>query len=167
MKFSLGDKVLFKRENIEAEVISINSPYKVRVLSEDGFELNVSIKDLVKIEEGTDNISSYGNRFISKDVSRIPKRSRIQQNQRHLTVDLHIEALRSDYKIIDRSEIIQIQLNECYKTLDKALSSNITKIVIIHGVGQGVLMKAVQNILSSYNLRFYLSQDGGATEVFL
>ena len=74
MKFSLGDKVLFKKERIEAEVIRINSPYKVRVLSKDGFELNVSVKDLVKVEVGTDNITSYGNRFIFKDTPRILKK---------------------------------------------------------------------------------------------
>ena len=166
MKFSLGDKVLFKKERIEAEVIRINSPYKVRVLSKDGFELNVSVKDLVKIEVGTDNITSYGNRFIFKDTPKILKKSTQQRHLKHLTVDLHIEVLRSDYKIIDPSEIIQIQLKECYKTLEIALNSNASKLIIIHGIGQGVLKKEVQNILSSYNLRFYLTKDGGATEVY-
>ncbi len=166
MKFSLGDKVLFKKESIEAKVIRINSPYKVRVLSKDGFELTVSVKDLVKIEEGTDNIKSYGNKYIFKDTPRILKKSKQQQHLKHLTVDLHIEVLRSDYKIIDPSEIIQIQLKECYKTLEIALNSNASKLIIIHGIGQGVLKKEVQNILSSYNLRFYLTQDGGATEVY-
>ena len=168
MQFSLGDKVLFKRENIEAEIVRINSMYKVRVLSKDGFELNVSVKDLVKIEEGTDTIRSYGNKFLSKDtVSSLMKSKKQQKNQSNLKIDLHIELLRPNYKALDKSEIIQIQLNECYNTIEKALNSNITKIVIIHGIGEGVLKNEVHDILTNYNLRFYLTKDGGATEVYL
>ena len=41
------------------------------------------------------------------------------------------------------------------------------RIEIIHGIGEGVLRDEVHNILRNYNLRFYLTKDGGATEVYL
>jgi dsDNA-specific endonuclease/ATPase MutS2 len=51
--------------------------------------------------------------------------------------------------------------------IDKALNSGIAKLEIIHGIGYGVLKKEVHAILKRYNLRFYLTRDGGATEVYL
>jgi dsDNA-specific endonuclease/ATPase MutS2 len=62
---------------------------------------------------------------------------------------------------------VQIQLNECSRKIEKYLNTNIYRIEIIHGVGEGVLKKEVHLILKSYNLRFYLSKDGGSTEVYL
>ena len=168
MQFSVGDKILFKNEDFEGEIIRINSPYKVTVLSIDGFEMNVSVKDLVKIEEGTDKAISYGKNFYSKDSdSKRIKSQKTQRSQRVLKVDLHIELLTSNYQEMDNFEIVQIQLNECCNKIEKALSSKITKLEIIHGIGEGTLKNEVHTILKNYNLRFYLTKDGGATEVYL
>jgi dsDNA-specific endonuclease/ATPase MutS2 len=68
---------------------------------------------------------------------------------------------------MDNFEIVQIQLNECYNKIEKALNSNITKLKIIHGIGEGILKNEVHTILKNYDLRFYLTKDGGATEVYL
>jgi dsDNA-specific endonuclease/ATPase MutS2 len=38
---------------------------------------------------------------------------------------------------------------------------------IIHGIGEGVLKNEVHAILRDYNLRFYLTKDGGVTEVYI
>ena len=38
MKFSVGDKVLFKKESLRGKVSKIISIYKVLVLTQDGFE---------------------------------------------------------------------------------------------------------------------------------
>ena len=140
MEFSVGDKILFKKESLQGEIIRINSPYKVTVLSVDGFEMNVSVKDLVKIEEGTDKVTSYGENFYSKDLtSKIIKSQKKQRtprvrNQRVLKVDLHIELLISDYQEMDNFEIVQIQLKEFHNKIEKALRSKITKLEIIHGI---------------------------------
>lgn len=168
MKFSIGDKVVFKKENVKGKIVRINSLYKVSVLSNEGFQMNASVKDLVKIEKGTDNVDSYGLNFPSKDstFSAIkPKKS--QRSSTVLKVDLHIELLSEHYKHMDSFEIVQIQLNECYNKIQKALNSNITKLEIVHGIGEGVLKDEVHAILRSYDLRFYLTKDGGSTEVYL
>ena len=168
MKFSIGDKVVFKKENIKGKVVRINSLYKVSVLSNEGFEMNVSVKDLAKIEKGTDNVDSYGLNFPSKDsTSGVIKSKKSQRSSAVLKVDLHIELLTEHYKHMDSFEIVQIQLNECYNNIQKALNSNITKLEIVHGIGDGVLKDEVHAILRSYDLRFYLTKDGGSTEVYL
>ena len=65
-------------------------------------------------------------------------------------------------------EIIDLQLNQCVKSLENALkTNNIHSLVIVHGIGSGVLMNRVHDILDSYNLRYYLSSDSGSTKVML
>ena len=62
---------------------------------------------------------------------------------------------------------VQLQLNECHKNIEKAIKRGISRIEIVHGIGEGVLKNEVHKILRHYNLRFYLNKDGGSTEVFL
>ena len=168
MDFKIGDKVLFKNENLKGEVIKINSNYKLTVLSSDGFELNVAVKDLVKIEKGTDKATSYGEYTYTKDVDRRTSKSqKRQKGQTVLKIDLHIELLTSNYHYLDNFEIVQMQLNECHKKIQQAINSNTSKLIIVHGIGTGVLKLEVHKILKNYNLRFYLSKDAGATEVMV
>ena len=167
MLFAVGDRILFKRDKLKGSVIKINSAYKVTVLDDNGFESNVSVRDLVKIEGGTDNEISYGVCFPSKDkTSKSFNVLRAKKQKKVLTVDLHIELLYPNFKCLDNSQIIQIQLNECRDRIRKALHSKITRMDIIHGIGEGVLKNAVHTILSENNLRFYLTNDGGVTEVY-
>ena len=168
MDFKIGDRVLFKNENLKGEVVKINSNYKLTVLSSDGFELNVAVKDLVKIEQGTDKATSYGENIYTKDVDvRSSKLQKKQKSQTVLKVDLHIELLTSNYHYLDNFEIVQMQLNECHKKIQQAINSNTSKLIIVHGIGTGVLKLEVHKILKNYNLRFYLSKDAGATEVMV
>jgi len=168
MDFKIGDKVLFKNENLKGEVVKINSNYKLTVLSSDGFELKVDFKDLVKIEQGTDKAASYGEYTYTKDVDRRTSKSqKRQKSQTVLKVDLHIELLTSNFYYLDNFEIVQMQLNECHKKIQQAINSNITKLIIVHGIGAGVLKSEVHKLLRDYKLRFYLSKDAGATEVMI
>tara|TARA_B100000214_G_scaffold195701_1_gene141590 strand:+ start:246 stop:752 length:507 start_codon:yes stop_codon:yes gene_type:complete len=168
MDFSIGDKILFKKDSLKGKIIKINSFYKVTVLTEDGFEIHVSKSDLVRVEHGTDNYNSYGNNFNVKDIENKKKTLRKnQRSQNFLKVDLHIELLTSNYHYMDNFEIVQLQLNECHKNLEKAIKTGMSRIEIVHGIGEGVLKNEVHKILRHYNLRFYLNKDGGSTEVFL
>jgi dsDNA-specific endonuclease/ATPase MutS2 len=166
MNFKLGDKVLFKREKQSGVIVKVNSLYKVVVETSDGFEVNSSVNDLVKIEVGTDKATSYGQVVYHKDTANhSEKLSKQQRSNSVLKVDLHIELLTSNYHYMDNFEIVQIQLNECHTKIEKALNSNYQKVIIVHGIGTGVLKSEVHNLLNNYKLRYYLSKDGGATEV--
>ena len=167
MSFTVGNKVLFKKDKMEGQVIKINSPYKVTVLTDNGFEVSVSIRDLVKIEPGTDEAISYGKSFSHKDIDSEAVKLQVEKgNKKVLTIDLHIEILSSNYKHLDNSQIIQIQLNECHDRIRYVLERGIARMDIIHGIGEGVLREAVHSLLKRYNLRFYLTNDGGVTEVY-
>ena len=168
MNFSIGDKILFKKDTLKGKISKINSAYTVTVLTEHGFEMNVSVKDIVKVNSGTDKASSYGKGFYSKDFLRQEIKSKKQQkSQGFIKVDLHIELLTPNYHYMDNFEIVQLQLNKCHEKIEKAINSNVNRIEIVHGIGEGVLKNEVHKILRDYNLRFYLKKDGGSTEVFL
>ena len=168
MQFKLGDKILFKTENQKGEIVKINSNYKVTVQTEDGFEVTASIKDLVKVEVNTDKDIAYGKYFHQKDSDNKSSNSfKRDKSSTILKIDLHIELLSDSYQYLDNFEIVQIQLNECYLRIEKALNSNYQKLIIVHGIGTGSLKTEVHKLLRNYNLRFYLSKDAGATEVML
>jgi dsDNA-specific endonuclease/ATPase MutS2 len=168
MEFKVGDNVLFKKEKQSGIITKINSLYKVKIETPEGFEINVSINDIILIDSLTDRSSAYGADFYQKDLPRNKKPSPKQQrSQTILKVDLHIELLSSDYQYMDNFEIVQFQLKACQQKLEYALNSKITKVVIVHGIGTGVLKKEVHKLLQNYKLRYYLSKDGGATEVML
>ena len=167
MSFSVGDKVAFKKDTIKGEILSIESPYKVTILCVDGFEMSVSVNDLVKIEERTYVKDVYTDHLDVKDSDpKLVKSKNNKRRKRVLKVDLHIEALDLVGCKLDNAEIIRIQLEKCYEGIERAINSNITKLEIIHGIGKGILRCEVHSILASYNLRFYLTQDEGATEVY-
>ena len=168
MIFKVGDKVLFKKDKQSGIIIKVNSLYKVVVETIDGFDILVSVNDLARVEGDTDKSTSYGDVLCQKDKVTYPKRQDKQQrSQSVLKVDLHIELLTSNYNYMDNFEIIQIQMNECHNKIETALNSNYQKLIIVHGVGTGVLKTEVHNLLNNYKLRYYLSKDGGATEVML
>ena len=168
MQLTIGDKVLFKKDDLKGEIIRVNSIYKVTVLTDDGFEMNISIKDLVKVEAGTDKAISYGEIGYSKDkISKSLKSQKKEKSQTILKVDLHIELLMDNFQYMDNFEIVQIQLDLCQKKIEKALNGNYQKIIIVHGIGTGVLKAEVHKLLNHYGLRYYLSKDAGTTEVML
>tara|TARA_B110000459_G_scaffold134790_1_gene147289 strand:- start:69 stop:575 length:507 start_codon:yes stop_codon:yes gene_type:complete len=168
MQFQLGDKILFKTESQKGIIVKINSNYKVTVLTEDGFEVLASVKDLVKVKVDTDKAKAYGNFFLQKDSKNKSSNSfKRDKSSTILKIDLHIELLIDSYQYLDNFEIVQIQLNECHLKIENALNSNYQKLIIVHGIGTGSLKSEVHKLLRNYNLRFYLSKDAGATEVML
>ena len=84
-----------------------------------------------------------------------------------IKIDLHIENIDEDYHFMTNYEIVQKQLSNCESNLIKGLNSNANKIIIVHGIGEGVLKKEIHHLLNSYKLRYYESLNGGSTEVML
>lgn len=88
-----------------------------------------------------------------------------------IEVDLHAEALGLNPYQSSSADIIQSQLAEVHKTLSEALIQNYERMVLIHGIGEGKLRKAVHEILKdTSHVKEYGSADihkygNGATEV--
>lgn len=179
MKFQIGDKVRFLNEKGEAVVTQIVNNKMLKIAIEEGFEIPVSVEELVLIQNG-----SQQNNHTTKESSHpsSPKmRNEIYEKQKNtklrkdakaaiiqkqkikrdildfataLTteeVDLHIEELLDDYKGMSNAEIVIVQLQHFQKRLDRALFNNQHKIIFIHGVGNGTLKREIRNILKTYN----------------
>jgi hypothetical protein len=87
-------------------------------------------------------------------------------------VDLHIEELVDDFRGMNNTEIITIQLNYFRQRLEEAIAGQVRKITFIHGIGNGRLKHEVRRLLSTYEgVRFhdapYSRYGFGATEVII
>ena len=141
---------------------------ELKILTSDNFEVKVSVNDVILLNEKYDNLNAYGESISYKDNNNQSKRSSKNiKSSASLKIDLHIELLIQDHSFLSNTEIVNIQREALIKKIDYAIFSQYTELVIVHGIGSGVLKSEVHNILDEYHLRYYLSQDGGATFVML
>ncbi|MGD1846245.1 MAG: Smr/MutS family protein [Salibacteraceae bacterium] len=85
-------------------------------------------------------------------------------------VDLHIQNLTDSYRNLTNGEMLQIQLEHCRSAIESAIRQKEGKIIIIHGVGEGVLRTEVHQMLNDYlKIDYYDASfrryGRGATEV--
>ncbi|MEZ4829930.1 MAG: Smr/MutS family protein [Bacteroidia bacterium] len=82
--------------------------------------------------------------------------------RKEVELDLHIEALVKNPFEFAPSEILQFQLRHLEKALSDALTENYASLIIIHGVGEGKLRKAVKELLSQTpHIKSFESADPG------
>ena len=88
-----------------------------------------------------------------------------------LEVDLHINQLVKSVKGMDNYDMLNLQLDTAKRKVEYAVSKRITKIVFIHGVGEGVLKSELNSLLNKYPVKYYdasYKKYGlGATEVYV
>lgn len=91
-----------------------------------------------------------------KEIAAIPQSEfvRVKKTQNPVVrkqseVDLHIEELVAKPHLLAPSEMLEIQLQHLEKAIEKALREEYASLVVIHGVGTGVLKKAVQERLKT------------------
>ena len=84
-------------------------------------------------------------------------------------VDLHIEHLVDKHKSLSNYEIVQIQIRHCEFTIEKAIKNNVSRLIVIHGKGEGVLKEEVRKLLKKYPVEEmdadYRIYGLGATEI--
>lgn len=85
-------------------------------------------------------------------------------------VDLHIEELVKESAGMSSYDKLNVQLERFEKELDKAIETNMKKIVFIHGVGSGRLKQEILQILKTtkgitYHDASYKEYGFGATQV--
>lgn len=65
-------------------------------------------------------------------------------------VDLHISSLRQDYSKLSPHEILTIQLGYFERMLGSAIAFKFTKVIFIHGIGNGTLKQSIIERLKEY-----------------
>lgn len=174
--FKIGDKVSVLDDNLSG-VVSKISVSIITITTEDGFEMDFSPNELVKItsESLHETIDSAS---ISKIISEkeIKNRKTTEKQKRKdkelppMEVDLHIHQLTDSTKGMTNYDMLTLQLNTARRQLEFAIQKRIPKVVFIHGVGEGVLKLELQYLFGRYNSVEYYDANYqkygiGATEV--
>ncbi len=105
---------------------------------------------------------AYTNTFLDKHMV----------NSHCAEIDLHIGELVEDYYLLENEQMLKIQLEYARKCLNEAIIHGISKIIFIHGVGQGVLKAELLKEFNKYqNIHYFdasMAKYGvGATEVYI
>jgi DNA-nicking Smr family endonuclease len=121
----------------------------------------------------------YPARFERPDVFDAPQakpklypKSKGYQPMQH-TIDLHIEQLVDDRTGLSNTEMLQIQLEALERFMQEAIANRQQRVVVIHGVGEGVLKDEVHRYLrtlfevTKFKNDWMSSYGFGATEVFM
>lgn len=69
---------------------------------------------------------------------------------REAVVDLHADAILEDHKEVLPEELLNLQIAYFLKCMESAIMENYYKVIFIHGVGNGVLKKAIIEKLREY-----------------
>jgi len=186
--FNIGDAVAVIHEAIEGVIVKITKQ-KITIEDTDGFsrifnqaELVIRTKSTYNIEnfESTELINEKLNHSIHDDKDIVV--SKKHQSNRHANnsgseIDLHIEELVEDFYWMSNGEILQKQMMACRMFIERAIDNKETKVVLIHGKGEGVLKSEIHSYLNRLDdtkpVRvFYQQANGieyghGATEVNL
>lgn len=176
MMFSKGDKVSVLDDNFNGVVIDVKND-QITVETDDGFVMNYTSKELIKIQETSDLKSQIG-RFNSNEIKKqkeIPKKpvsvkERVKGEIPPPEFDLHIEKLAKNHKSMSNYDILTLQSETAKRHVEFALRNKIPKIVFIHGVGEGVLKAELDFMLGRYENLIFRDADFrkygvGATEV--
>ena len=164
----IGDKIKFLKSNDFGTVVNIISERKIQVEDSSLFLTVVNVKDIVKFDDHTDTVQAYGDVMFSKESKENTSAKKMsRQNLNEVKIDLHIENLSNDFLAMTNFEIVQVQVKKCEDALIKAINSNAQRFIIVHGIGEGVLKKEVHELLSRFQLRYFVSINGGSTEVML
>ena len=167
-KFEIGDKVKFIRSNDYGIIQSVISEKKVQVEDSSKFLSIVNVDEIIPFDKSTNSVSSYGDLTSNKEKNNNAKNlKKVISNLNVVKLDLHIENLSADYHMMTNFDIIQIQIKKCEDLIMKSLNSNVHKLIIVHGIGEGVLKKEVHDLLNRYQLRYFESLNGGSTEVMI
>jgi hypothetical protein len=173
-KFSIGDRVRFLNEKGGGVVVHLLSSHVVTILTDEGFEINFRISELVKdIAEKNRNLHCEIPEQVTGEKEKFFQRKKSVKARKDIPeIDLHIDALLDDYEHLSPSERLRYQLDCFMKFLHRMRIKRNRKVIVIHGVGSGMLKHQIRKILDAMegvryqdaSMKYYGS---GATEVII
>ena len=176
MYFNIGKKVAVLDDILKGVIVSLNGQV-VGIKDDDGMVYEYNQNELVVIEEDQHQLSKYSDinnpLFNDKLQDQKVKGSSFKKenNEVILEVDLHINQLIKSTAGMDNFEMLSLQLETAKRKIEYAISKRISKIIFIHGVGEGVLKSELHYLFGRYPVRFYdasYKKYGlGATEVYV
>lgn len=148
------------------------------VKDDDGMEYSFLAEELVKISIDQHELTKYNDinnpllKAKAKEQVRKKKTAFVKdKNEVVMEVDLHAEKLVKSTRGMDNYDILSLQIQTAKRKLEYCVSKRISKLVLIHGVGEGVLKTELELMLNNYPVKYYdasYQKYGlGATEVYV
>jgi dsDNA-specific endonuclease/ATPase MutS2 len=172
----IGNKVAVLDDVLKGEVTAISKDF-VSIRSSDGMIFNFTEKELVKIETEQHELAKFSdinNDFLKAKIAQLkPKKSLFKKQNKEviMEVDLHINKLIKSVRGLDNYDMLNLQLDTAKKKVEFAIQKRISKIVFIHGVGEGILKSELHALLNKYPVKHYdasyKTYGLGATEVYI
>ena len=176
MRLEIGNKVAVLDDVLKGIVVAINEKI-ISLQTDDGMIFSFKASELVKIEEDQFEMSKYSdinNSLLLQKQEDFKKTKSLFKKLKQeilLEVDLHIHQLTKSTKGMDNYDMLNVQLDTAKSKIEYAIRKRISKIVFIHGVGEGVLRTELHYLLNKYPVKYYdasYKQYGlGATEVYV
>lgn len=176
MRLEIGNKVAVLDDVLKGIVTGVQGD-DISIETEDGMVFVFKTHELVKIEKEQHELTKFSdinNPFLKEKIAaQKPKKSAFikEKNEIILEVDLHINQLIKSTKGLDNYDMLNLQLDTAKRKIEYAIGKRISKIVFIHGVGEGVLKSELHSLLNKYPVKYYdasYKKYGlGATEVYV
>jgi dsDNA-specific endonuclease/ATPase MutS2 len=177
--FKIGDKVSVLDEAVDGVIVAIKAS-QVVIETTEGFMLEYAMTDLILVQKSNplDGIQNAHISSIIKEKEWVkPNYTAVKERKnKHENgvpeFDLHIEKLVKNKNGMSNYDILTLQSDTAKRHIEFAIRNRIPKIVLIHGVGEGILKAELDFMLGRYdNIRYhdanYQKYGLGATEVFI
>lgn len=175
MRFKAGEKVSFLNETGEGIIQSYINDEIVVVNDETGFDREILESELVKIHNQNITISPEADAL--NELLEVPNTGQsrpkgITQKNGLWEIDLHSHMIMDSEAKLSKNQILTRQLYEFKKFYTEAREKHIRKLIVIHGVGEGVLKFEIRHFLEGRDaVEFYDANfrdyGKGATEINL
>lgn len=190
--FRPGDRVRFLNDIGEAEVLFVIDANSVQIKDETGFDYPFAKKELLLVGDYASEREAYkqvepelreiidrniDHRAVRKADADFQLRFRnrnatnIRRRGEFMEVDLHLHELVDNESGLDNATKLEIQLSHFERMLKQCEQQRISRLIAIHGVGQGVLRAEIRKLLDQFypHCTFhdadFNSYGYGATEV--
>ena len=142
--FSIGEVISILNETGNYTVVSIGSEV-INVVDEHGFDLTISLDKAVKIHHFKTGAISIKD----SDKPKQKKQSKFAEEVPRL--DLHFESFDTHKYEVSAHEKFTIQMNTFKRFINGHLKNKTTRVLIIHGVGEGRLKSEILACLRGRN----------------
>ena len=167
MNLKVGDHVTILDEDGEGIIVALlpNQRYSVEI---DDFPFEYHVTQLIQVNQNNElSHKAHERSFEHLLTDKVYKKE--QEVLMHIPInvfdkvshggipeiDLHIHELVDKPKTLNNSEMVEIQIHRLERFIQSCIEKSVSKFVIIHGVGQGVLRTEIRKVLVSHgNIEF-------------
>ena len=157
--YSINQRVVFLREPGGGRIISIDDKGFYLVEDDDGFTIRAHTSELAPVHGDEYDLSNVHDISKEKEINELSRKSLPKDEPKCWEIDLHIEELVDSHANWSNAEILNRQMSALRDFYRKARNSRVKKVVVIHGVGEGVLRYEVRNWLNQQTGLHYEDAD--------